>query len=32
VRVWQERLGTMSREITVGDQDPTLVTLEMTAR
>ncbi len=32
VRVWQERLGTMSREITVADQDPTLVTLEMTAR
>jgi hypothetical protein len=31
-RVWQERLGTMSREIVVGTQDPTVVTLEMTAR
>jgi plastocyanin len=32
VRVWQERLGTISREIVVGDQDPTTITLEMTAR
>src|SRR5213592_2125063 len=32
VRVWHERLGTVSREIIVGDQDPTTVTVEMTAR
>jgi Carboxypeptidase regulatory-like domain len=32
VRVWQERLGAISREIIVGDQDPTTITLEMTAR
>ena len=32
VRAWQERLGAISREIVVGDQDPTPVTLEMTAR
>jgi plastocyanin len=32
VRVWQERLGTISREIVVGDADPTAITLEMTAR
>jgi plastocyanin len=32
VKVWQERLGTLSKEITVGDQDTTTVTLEMTAR
>jgi plastocyanin len=32
VRVWQERLGAISREIVVGDQDPTTITVEMTAR
>lgn len=32
VRVWQERLGTSSREVVVGDQDPTTVTLEIPAR
>lgn len=32
VRVWQERLGAISREIVVGDQDPTTIMLEMTAR
>src|SRR6266571_8030352 len=32
VKAWQERLGTISKEIVVGDQDPTAVTLEMPAR
>jgi plastocyanin len=32
MRVWQEKLGVISREIIVGDQDPTVVTLEMTTR
>ncbi len=32
LKAWQERLGTISREIVVGDQDPTPVTLEMIAR
>jgi plastocyanin len=32
LKVWQERLGTVSKEIVVGDQDPTPVTLEMPAR
>ncbi|PYN76235.1 MAG: hypothetical protein DMD96_26290 [Candidatus Rokuibacteriota bacterium] len=32
VRVWQERLGTSSKDIVVGDQDPTPITLEMAAR
>jgi plastocyanin len=32
VRVWQERLGTISGEIVVGDGDPTTITLEMAAR
>jgi plastocyanin len=32
VRIWQERLGTISKEIIVGDADPTTVTLEMVAR
>jgi plastocyanin len=32
LKAWQERLGTISREIAVGDQDPTAVTLEMPAR
>ena len=32
LKVWQERLGTVSKEVVVGDQDPTPVTLEMPAR
>jgi plastocyanin len=32
LKAWQERLGTISKEIVVGDQDPTPVTLEMIAR
>ena len=32
VLVWQERLGTSSKDIVVGDQDPTPITLEMAAR
>jgi plastocyanin len=32
LKVWQERLGTISREVVVGEQDPTPVTLEMPAR
>ena len=32
LKVWQERLGTVSKEVIVGDQDPTPVTLEMPAR
>ncbi len=32
VKAWQERLGTIAKEIVVGDQDPTVVTLEMPAR
>lgn len=32
VRAWQERLGTISRDIVVGEQDPTPITLEMPAR
>ena len=32
LKVWQERLGTTSKDIVVGDQDPTAVTLEMPAR
>jgi plastocyanin len=32
LKVWQERLGTISKEVVVGDQDPSPVTLEMPAR
>jgi plastocyanin len=32
LKVWQERLGTVSRDVVVGDQDPTVVTVEMPAR
>jgi len=32
LKVWQERLGTVSKDIVVGDADPTAVTLEMPAR
>jgi plastocyanin len=32
LKVWQERLGTISRDVVVGDQDQTPVTLEMPAR
>jgi len=32
LKAWQERLGTISKEIVVGDQDPPPVTLEMIAR
>jgi plastocyanin len=32
LKAWQERLGTISKEVVVGDQDPTSVTLEMPAR
>jgi len=32
LKVWQERLGTISKEVVVGDQEPTPVTLEMPAR
>jgi plastocyanin len=32
LKVWQERLGTISKEVVVGDADPTAVTLEMPAR
>lgn len=32
LKVWQERLGTVSRDVVVGDQDPTAVTVEMPAR
>src|SRR5437867_5898814 len=32
LKAWQERLGTISKEVVVGDQDPTPVTLEMPAR
>jgi hypothetical protein len=29
LRVWQEQLGTVIREVTVGDKDSTGVTVEM---
>jgi plastocyanin len=32
LRAWQERLGTISKDIVVSDQDPTTVTLEMPTR
>lgn len=32
LKAWQERLGTISKEVIVGDQEPTPVTLEMLAR
>ncbi len=32
LKAWQERLGTVSKEIVVGDQDPTPITVEMPAR
>ena len=32
LKAWQERLGTISKEVVVGDQDPTPATLEMPAR
>ena len=32
LKAWQERLGTISKDVVVGDQDPTTVTLEMPAR
>jgi plastocyanin len=32
LKVWQERLGTASKDVVVGDQEPTAVTLEMAAR
>ena len=32
LKVWQERLGTTSKDVVVGDQEPTAVTLEMAAR
>ena len=32
LKVWQERLGTISQDVVVGDQDATPVTLEMPAR
>src|SRR5262245_16430603 len=32
LKIWQERLGTVSRDIVVGDQDPAAVTVEMPAR
>ena len=32
LKVWQELLGTVSRDVVVGDQDPTAVTVEMPAR
>ena len=32
LKAWQERLGTISKDVVVGDQDPTPVTLEMPAR
>ena len=32
LKIWQERLGTVSRDVVVGDQDPTAVTVEMPAR
>lgn len=32
LKIWQERLGTISRDVVVGDQDPTAVTVEMPAR
>ena len=32
LKVWQERLGTISKDVVVGDQDPTAVTVEMPAR
>ncbi|MGH7345955.1 MAG: carboxypeptidase regulatory-like domain-containing protein [Candidatus Rokuibacteriota bacterium] len=32
LKAWQERLGTISQELVVGDQDPAAVTLEMPAR
>ena len=32
LRAWQERLGTISQDIVVGDPEPTTVTLEMPAR
>src|SRR5262245_26954228 len=32
LKVWQERLGTISKDVVVGDQEPTAVTLEMAAR
>ena len=32
LRAWQERLGTTSKDVVVGDPEPTAVTLEMAAR
>jgi plastocyanin len=32
LKIWQERLGTISKDVVVGDQDPTAVTVEMPAR
>ena len=32
LKVWQELLGTVSRDVVVGDQDPIAVTVEMSAR
>ncbi len=32
LKAWQERLGTVSRDVVVGDQEPAAVTLEMPAR
>lgn len=32
LKLWQERLGTISKDVVVGDQDSTPVTLEMPAR
>ena len=32
LRAWQERLGMISKDIVVGDQDPTTITLEMPTR
>ena len=32
LKVWQERLGTISKEVVVTDQEPTAVTVEMPAR
>ena len=32
LKVWQERLGTISKDVVVSDADPTTVTLEMPAR
>jgi len=32
LKVWQEMLGTVSRDVVVGNQDPTAVTVEMSTR